>query len=430
MRSDYCDTCGASGKTDGNYCPAAGTVSGTTCYYGTQSCTGTTCGLSTCTLSAGQICDATHGCLSCKTQGQSCSAASDCCSYYTSGSTCYYSRSCSVTCSFSQCSLSNYCAGTDRCGGSSGDTRYYSGTCSATGCSFSSSNCNCDASDSAGQTYTTGGSCQSSTYTDYCLSSATLREYYVSGSGDSATCSYTDKACSELGSGYTCSNGACIVSGAVCGNSVVESGEACDPQATNSNQCSQTTSTCDYTNRKYCTRDSYGDCSSTCQCTSDSWNCGSAGDTNYCNNCVHCGDNSCNCGETSSTCPGDCPGGAVCSGTITLSLSPTTVAPSGSVTPSSSGLSSCDGKTVYFKKDSCAGTQVSSCTVSGSGCTGASFTAPSTTGSYTYYACVDKNGDSDYSDSGESDPETLTVSTAPPPSCDLTSASITANCNG
>ena len=97
-----------------------------------------------------------------------------------------------------------------------------------------------------------------------------------------------------------------------------------------------------------------------------------------------------------------------CSGEVSFSLSPTSTQTSGSVTPFVSGLSNCNGP-VYFKKDSCSGTQVSSCSISGSGCTGTAFTAPSTAGTYTYYACFDKNGDGDYSDLGESDWNTLTV---------------------
>lgn len=95
-----------------------------------------------------------------------------------------------------------------------------------------------------------------------------------------------------------------------------------------------------------------------------------------------------------------------CSGNIALTLNPSTVAPSGSVTASASGLSSCDGKTVYFKRNSCTGTQDSSCLVSGTGCSG-SFAAPSST--YNYYACIDKNGDLDYTDPGENDGKTLVV---------------------
>ncbi len=110
----------------------------------------------------------------------------------------------------------------------------------------------------------------------------------------------------------------------------------------------------------------------------------------------------------------------VCSGTVALTLNPSTVAPGGSVTPSASGLSGCDGNTTYFRSDSCGGTQVSSCVVSGSGCTGTAFTAPSTTGIYTYYVCIDKNEDGDFADAGESDSATLTVASNVPTISSLT----------
>ena len=95
-----------------------------------------------------------------------------------------------------------------------------------------------------------------------------------------------------------------------------------------------------------------------------------------------------------------------CSGTVNLTLSPSTVSPSESFTATVSGLSGCDGKSARFYKG---GTYLTSCTVSGSGCS-VSLTAPSSTGSYTYKAGVDKNGDGDINDSGEWDTETLTVS--------------------
>lgn len=100
---------------------------------------------------------------------------------------------------------------------------------------------------------------------------------------------------------------------------------------------------------------------------------------------------------------------STCSGTIALTLNPQTVLHGGSVTPSASGLSACDAKVVVFRSSSCSGTQVSSCSVSGTGCTGSAFTAPGTGGSYIYYACIDKNDDSDFADAGESNSQTLNV---------------------
>lgn len=79
---------------------------------------------------------------------------------------------------------------------------------------------------------------------------------------------------------------------------------------------------------------------------------------------------------------------AVCSGTATLTLTPSTVAPGGSVIPSvaTSSLTNCSG-IISFKSGSCTGTQVSSCTIASGGCSGGAFTAPVTAGNHTYYAC-------------------------------------------
>ena len=98
-----------------------------------------------------------------------------------------------------------------------------------------------------------------------------------------------------------------------------------------------------------------------------------------------------------------------CSGSISFSLNPSTIEPNDLVTPSASGLSGCDNKITYFRKDSCSGIQISSCTLINGGCTGSSFNAPSAEGLYTYYACIDKNGDNDFGDSGESSSRILNV---------------------
>jgi hypothetical protein len=103
------------------------------------------------------------------------------------------------------------------------------------------------------------------------------------------------------------------------------------------------------------------------------------------------------------------PSAAGCSGNIILTLSSTHVPPNTLITPSASGLSNCDGKTVTFRESSCSGPIKSSCIVSGNGCTGNDFNAPSSDGSYTYYACIDKNNDNDFSDPGEQDSENLQV---------------------
>ncbi|MCC5994553.1 MAG: NEW3 domain-containing protein [Candidatus Aenigmarchaeota archaeon] len=148
LRQNYCDVCSSNGVIQGQYCPSPGTVSGSTCYYGTQSCNGTTCNLKTCILSSGQICHPTGGCILCSTEGEFCSSDSDCCSYYVSGSTCYYNPICSpgrrgeefYVCSFLTCSLADSC---------SANTLIVGKTCSPSGCS-------------AGTTYT----CSASSHTN------------------------------------------------------------------------------------------------------------------------------------------------------------------------------------------------------------------------------------------------------------------------
>lgn len=95
---------------------------------------------------------------------------------------------------------------------------------------------------------------------------------------------------------------------ALCGNNVIDKGEKCEPpNSLNNNYCSQSISFCDYSKRRYCSRDNLGNCNSACQCSEDPWICGSPSDNTYCNSCPnHCGDGECNCGEDSSTCPSDC----------------------------------------------------------------------------------------------------------------------------
>ena len=91
----------------------------------------------------------------------------------------------------------------------------------------------------------------------------------------------------------------------------------------------------------------------------------------------------------------------VCSGSVRLSLNPSTAESGGSVEGDVSGLAYCNGRTAWIKEDSCTTSRYKcNCKVSGDGCE-CSFTAPSTSKKYTYYACVYKNGDGDYSDSGE-----------------------------
>lgn len=109
-----------------------------------------------------------------------------------------------------------------------------------------------------------------------------------------------------------------------------------------------------------------------------------------------------------------------CSGNVALTLNPSTVAPSGTVTPQASGLTNCSGKIISFKSCSSGGgpclTTVSSCTSSPTGCSGNAFTAPSTGGSYLYSAWIDKNGDGSInSATGEAGSATLTVTATATP---------------
>ena len=162
--------------------------------------------------------------------------------------------------------------------------------------------------------------------------------------------------------------------------------------------CNSTTNSC-YTPSQTCSDGTlYGQCSAT-----KPKYCSSGTLINKCSQCS-CPTNQ-NCNTTSE----ECYTALQCSSSVSLNLTPSTVQPSSSVIPSASGLASCDNKIVYFKKDSCSGTQVSSCTLTGGNCTGSSFAAPTIEGLYTYYACIDKNDDGDFSDSGEYSSKILNV---------------------
>jgi hypothetical protein len=94
-------------------------------------------------------------------------------------------------------------------------------------------------------------------------------------------------------------------------------------------------------------------------------------------------------------------GAAGCGGTVSLSI-PATAAVGTDVTASLSGLSNCAGKTAYIKADSCSGT--TACAAATDATSGScSFAAPESAGTYTYYACIDKNGDGAFTGAGESD---------------------------
>jgi hypothetical protein len=95
-----------------------------------------------------------------------------------------------------------------------------------------------------------------------------------------------------------------------------------------------------------------------------------------------------------------------CEGDIKLKLDPSEVTVSGKVNASSSGFTSCTKRMIKIAKDSCNGPPVCTYPVEISYCI---FDAPSTVGTYTYCACVDKNIDGDFDDVGESDCKNLKV---------------------
>jgi len=97
-------------------------------------------------------------------------------------------------------------------------------------------------------------------------------------------------------------------------------------------------------------------------------------------------------------------------GYVEFSIEPTFASPSFYVSPSVYGfLPSCEGRTVYFanQSDCPLASRVSNCNVTSSpffptdGCVGNSFSLPSASGSYVYYACIDMNCDGDFYDTRE-----------------------------
>ncbi|MBU5678914.1 MAG: hypothetical protein KQA36_03460 [Candidatus Aenigmarchaeota archaeon] len=87
----------------------------------------------------------------------------------------------------------------------------------------------------------------------------------------------------------------------------------------------------------------------------------------------------------------------VCSGAVTLNISPSVVSTSSLTRAYISGLQYCEGYNVTIRKDSCSGELA--CTAKAN--ENCQFSAPQQEGNYTYYACIDKNNDNDYDDPGE-----------------------------
>jgi hypothetical protein len=102
---------------------------------------------------------------------------------------------------------------------------------------------------------------------------------------------------------------------------------------------------------------------------------------------------------------------APCSGSISLEVSPNPAYKPGQVTYKVTGLSNCKDKTIVIGLGSC-NNQIASCKSEDTGCT---FTdnVPSILvegNTYTLYACIDKNGDGDFSDEGETATQSFSIS--------------------
>lgn len=120
---------------------------------------------------------------------------------------------------------------------------------------------------------------------------------------------------------------------------------------------------------------------------------------------------------------------AGCTGNVSLELKPSTLSPSSGGIAFISGLSNCDGKGTYVRRESCEHReytyQYCNCSISGSGCS-CDFIAPSSPGTHIFYACVDKNDDGDFQDSGERAVATLEVSGTPSAENDPVSGTLSA----
>jgi len=106
-----------------------------------------------------------------------------------------------------------------------------------------------------------------------------------------------------------------------------------------------------------------------------------------------------------------------CQGSISLVLSPNSVEGEAEIKAIATGLSGaeCYNKTIQITRDSCSGTKMCGCESKGTGCS-CTFKAtlpPARVGYFQsqnkYYACVDKNGNGYFLDSGEQSFATLTV---------------------
>ena len=213
-------------------------------------------------------------------------------------------------------------------------------------------------SDSDGKTYTTAGTvtdknlCSSGqtscpadiVKTDECLSSTKLREYYCSGNNYA----YEDYECTNLGSGYTCSNGRCVPpdqcnSNADCNDNNPCTTDTCNNPAAPDSTCSYTNvvagtscgvcKACDGSGNCVNRPNGYNDCGTGCQrCVSGScqdYNPACSGTTASCycsaDSCIACSSSGC-CDATCSayTCGlspnnANCPSGQTCQAGCTCS---------------------------------------------------------------------------------------------------------------
>ncbi len=119
----------------------------------------------------------------------------------------------------------------------------------------------------------------------------------------------------------------------------------------------------------------------------------------------------CAADNTCKTIGSACTAPVACTGAIDFVMDPNPVGGGELVLPSAGGLSSCAGKTIYFRKSTiCLDSgEVSKCASGSSGCQGPPFNAPTTAGSHDYIACVDKDDEGDFIDAGEKDLTKLNV---------------------
>ncbi len=96
-------------------------------------------------------------------------------------------------------------------------------------------------------------------------------------------------------------------------------------------------------------------------------------------------------------------GAKSCLGSLELAIVPNTTETDKSVLAFVSGLTNCSNEVVSIRLSSCqeAENEVCSCSISRGTCN-CNFIAPSVSGNYIIYGCVDKNKDDDFNDMGES----------------------------